>query len=87
VGDTAFVEGFFSGHQLGGSIAGDATGSEMKLRFLHHMEFEDGMVKVMHSYYDTALLYQIQLGLQGPTKENPVAPWMLAMASGQKPAV
>jgi ketosteroid isomerase-like protein len=87
VGDTAIVEGYFSGSTLGGTIADDAKGSEMKLRFLHHMEFADGKVILMHSYYDTALLYQIQLGLEGPTKENPIAPWMLAMASGQKPAV
>ena len=86
VGDTAIVEGFFSGGKLGGTIADDATGSEIKLRFLHHMEFEDGKVILMHAYYDTALLYQIQLGLQGPTKENPIAPWMLAMATGQKPS-
>jgi ketosteroid isomerase-like protein len=86
VGNTAIVEGFFSGGKLGGTIADDATGTEIKLRFLHHMEFEDGKVILMHAYYDTALLYQIQLGLQGPTKENPIAPWMLAMATGQKPA-
>ena len=86
VGNTAIVEGFFSGGKLGGTIADDATGSEIKLRFLHHMEFEDGKVILMHAYYDTALLYQIQLGLQGPTKENPIAPWMLAMATGQKPS-
>jgi ketosteroid isomerase-like protein len=85
VGDTAIVEGFFSGSTLGGTIADDASGSEMKLRFLHHMEFQDGKVILMHAYYDTALLYQIQLGLEGPTKENPIAPWMLAMATGQKP--
>ncbi len=87
VGNTAFVEGYFSGNKLGGTIADDATGSEIKLRFLHHMDIEDGKVKLMHAFYDTALLYQVQLGLQGPTRENPVAPWMLAMASGQKPAV
>jgi ketosteroid isomerase-like protein len=85
VGNTAIVEGFFSGSKLGGTIADDAKDSQIKLRFLHHMEFEDGMVKLMHAYYDTALLYQIQLGLEGPTKENPIAPWMLAMASGQDP--
>ena len=85
VGNTAIVEGYFSGGKLGGSIVESAKGSEINLRFLHHMEFEDGMVKLMHSYYDTALLYQIQLGLEGPTKENPIAPWMLAMATGQQP--
>ena len=85
VGDTAIVEGYFSGSELGATIAGAATGSEMKLRFLHHMEFDDGKVILMHAYYDTASVYQIQLGLEGPTKENPIAPWMLAMATGQKP--
>ena len=87
VGNTAFVEGFFSGSTLGGSIAEAATGSDIKLRFLDRIEIEDGKIKLVHAYYDTALLYQIQLGLQGPTKEQPVAPWMMAMASGQRPAV
>src|SRR6202167_1715486 len=86
VGNTAFVEGYFSGSKLGGTIADDATGSEIKLRFLDRIDIEDGMVKLIHAFYDTALLYQIQLGLVGPTKENPIAPWMLAMASGQRPA-
>ena len=82
VGDTAFVEGHFSGNKLGGTIADDATGSEINLRFLNRIDIEDGKIKLIHAYYDTALLYQIQLGLEGPTRENPVAPWMLAMASG-----
>ena len=86
VGNSAILEGYFSGDTLGGTIADDAKGSAIKLRFLHHMEFEDGLVKVMHAYYDTALLYQIQLGLEGPTKEAPITPWMIAMASGQRPA-
>src|SRR3984885_2131392 len=34
VGDTAFVEGYFSGSKIGGTIADQATGSEIKLRFL-----------------------------------------------------
>jgi ketosteroid isomerase-like protein len=85
VGSTAFVEGYFSGSKLGGTIADDATGSEIKLRFLDRIDIEDGMVKLIHAFYDTALLYQVQLGLEGPTKENPIAPWMLAMASGKQP--
>jgi ketosteroid isomerase-like protein len=86
VGDTAFVEGYFSGSKLGGTIADEATGSEIKLRFLDRIDIEDRRIKLVHAFYDTALLYQIQLGLQGPTKEQPVAPWMMAMASGQRPA-
>jgi ketosteroid isomerase-like protein len=86
VGDTAFVEGYFSGSKLGGTIAGEARGSEIKLRFLDRIDIEDGKIKLVHAFYDTALLYQIQLGLEGPTKENPVAPWMMAMASGQRPS-
>jgi ketosteroid isomerase-like protein len=86
LGDTAFVEGYFSGNTLGGTIADQASGSQIKLRFLDRIDIEDRKIKLIHAFYDTALLYQIQLGLQGPTKENPIAPWMLAMASGQKPA-
>jgi ketosteroid isomerase-like protein len=82
-GDSAFVEGYFSGSTLGGTIADAAKGSDIKLRFLDRIDIEDRKIKLVHAYYDTALLYQIQLGLEGPTKENPVAPWMLAMASGQ----
>jgi ketosteroid isomerase-like protein len=85
VGDTAFVEGFFSGSKLGGTIADAAKPSEIKLRFLDRIEIEDRKIKLIHAYYDTALLYQIQLGLEGPTKENPVAPWMMAMASRPEP--
>jgi ketosteroid isomerase-like protein len=84
VGDTAFVEGYFSGSKLGGTIADEATGSEIKLRFLDRIDVEDRKIKLIYAYYDTALLYQIQLGLEGPTKENPVTPWMMAMGSGQK---
>lgn len=86
VGDTAFVEGYFSGGRLGGTIAGQATGSEIKLPFLDRIDIEDGKIKLVHAYYDTALIYQVQLGLQGPTKEQPITPWMMAMSSGQKPA-
>lgn len=84
-GATAFVEGRFSGSKLGGELVDEAAGSEINLRFLHRIDIEDGMIKLVHAYYDTALLYQIQLGLEGPTKENPITPWMLAMAAGQSP--
>lgn len=83
IGHTAFVEGRFSGSKLSGEIVGEASGSEINLRFLHRIDIEEGMITLVHAYYDTALLYQIQLGLDGPTRENPIAPWMLAMASGQ----
>lgn len=81
VGDTAFVEGFFIGTKLGSTVGEAATGSDMKLRFLNRIVIEDGLVKLVHAYYDTALLYQIQLGLEGPTKENPIPPWMLALSA------
>ena len=55
----------------------------MKLRFLDRIEIEDRKVKLIYAFYDTALLYQIQLGLEGPTKQNPIPPWMIAMRSGQ----
>ena len=64
-------EGRFVGATLGGTIAEAATGSEMRLRFLDRIHIEDGMVKLVHAYYDTAPACQIQLGLQGPTKKNP----------------
>jgi ketosteroid isomerase-like protein len=83
VGNTAFVEGYFSGSKLGGTIVDQAEGSEMKLRFLDRIEIEDRKVKLIYAFYDTALLYQIQLGLEGPTKQNPIPPWMRAMSSGQ----
>jgi ketosteroid isomerase-like protein len=86
VGNTAFVQGYFSGNKLGGTIADEAQGSEIKLRFLDRIDIEDRKIKLVYAFYDTALLYQIQLGLEGPTKENPVAPWMVAMGSGQRPA-
>jgi hypothetical protein len=86
VGDTAFVEGYFSGSKLGGTIADEATGTEMKLRFLDRIEIEDRKIKLIYAFYDTALLYQIQLGLEGPTKAAPTPPWMMAMAAGQRPA-
>lgn len=85
IGATAFVEGRFSGSKLGGELVDEAAGSEINLRFLHRIDIEDGMIKLVHAYYDTALLYQIQLGLEGPTKESPITPWMLAMAAGQEP--
>jgi hypothetical protein len=50
------------------------------LRFLHRIEIEDGKDKLIYAFYDTALPYQIQLGLEGPTKANPIPPRMLAMA-------
>lgn len=84
VGNTAFVEGYFSGSKLGGTIADEATGSDMKLRFLDRIEIEDRKIKLIYAFYDTALLYQIQLGLAGPTKADPIPPWMMAMASGTK---
>jgi len=86
VGASAFVEGYFSGSTLGGTIAGQATASQIKLRFLDRIDIEDGKIKLVHCYYDTALLYQVQLGLQGPTREQPITPWMMAMSSRQRPA-
>jgi ketosteroid isomerase-like protein len=80
VGNTAFVEGYFVGSTLGGTIVDEAKGSEMKLRFLDRIEVEDGKIKLIYAFYDTALLYQIQLGLEGPTKGAPIPPWMMAMA-------
>ena len=85
VGNTAFVEGYFSGNKLGGTIVNDAKGSETKLRFLDRIDIEDQKIKLIYAFYDTALLYQIQLGLEGPTEANPVPPWMIAMASGERP--
>lgn len=85
VGATAFVEGFFSGSKLGGTIVNEAQGSDIKLRFLDRIDIEDGKVKLVNAFYDTALLYQIQLGLEGPTKADPIPPWMIAMSTGQKP--
>jgi ketosteroid isomerase-like protein len=81
VGNTAFVEGYFSGSKLGGTIVDQADASEMKLRFLDRIEIEDRKVKLIYAFYDTALLYQIQLGLEGPTKANPIPPWMTAMGA------
>jgi ketosteroid isomerase-like protein len=79
-GNSAFVEGRFEGSTLGGTMLDVAQGSEMRLRFLDRIDIEDGMVKLVHAYYDTALFYQIQLGLEGPTKDTPMPPWMIAMA-------
>jgi ketosteroid isomerase-like protein len=81
VGNTAFVEGFFVGTKVGSTIGEAASGSEMRLRFLNRIEIQDGMVKLVHCFYDTALLYQVQLGLEGPTRENPIPPWMTALAA------
>ena len=81
VGNTAFVEGYLSGSKLGGTIVDQADASEMKLRFLDRIEIEDRKVKLIYAFYDTALLYQIQLGLEGPTKANPIPPWMTAMGA------
>ena len=81
VGNTAFVEGYFSGSKLGGTIVDQADASEMKLRFLDRIEIEDRKIKLIYAFYDTALLYQIQLGLEGPTKANPIPPWMTAMGA------
>jgi ketosteroid isomerase-like protein len=86
VGSTAFVEGYFIGNMLGGTIVDQAKGSEMRLRFLDRIDIEDGKIKLIHAFYDTALLYQIQLGLEGPSKANPVPPWMLSMAGGRRTA-
>src|ERR1700693_5527771 len=72
VGDTAFVEGYFSGNKLGGTIVDEAQGSEMKLRFLDRIDIEDRKIKLIYAFYDTALFYQIQLGLEGPTKASPI---------------
>jgi ketosteroid isomerase-like protein len=80
-GNTAFVEGYFVGSKLGSTVGDSATGSDMRLRFLNRVLIEDGLVKEVFAYYDTALLYQIQLGLEGPTKEAPIPPWMLALSA------
>ena len=48
----------------------------MKLRFLDRIEIEDRKVKLIYAFYDTALLYQIQLGLENPAKADPIPPWM-----------
>lgn len=79
VGDTAFVEGWFVGDKLGGVLKDSVKGSDIRFRFLHRILVQDSMVKEIFCYYDTAILYQIQLGLEGPTKESPIAPWMMEM--------
>jgi ketosteroid isomerase-like protein len=86
VGDTAFVAGYFSGNKVGGTLVGQARGSVTKLNFLDRIEIEDRKIKLVHCYYDTALFYQIQLGLDGPTKEKPIPPWMVSMGAKQRPA-
>jgi ketosteroid isomerase-like protein len=85
VGDTAFVEGYFSGSKLGGSLA-DQDGSQMKLNFLDRIDIEDRKIKAVCCYYDTALLYQVQLGLDGPSKEKPIPQWMISMGAKQRSA-
>ncbi len=86
VGDTAFVEGWFRGSKLGGTIVVDAKAEDMRFRFLHRVRVENGKIKEVFSYYDTALPYQIQLGLVGPSKESPIPPWMMAMAEKKNKA-
>lgn len=81
VDSTVFVEGFFIGSKLTGVLATMAKASNNKVPFLHRIEVQDRKIKLVHSYYDTALFYQVQLGLEGPTMENPIAPWMKAMGA------
>ena len=80
-GNTAFVEGYFVGSKLNGAMAEMAKAQKSYVPYLHRVEVQDGMIKRVHSYYDTALFYQIQLGLQGPTMEDPVTPWMKAVGA------
>jgi ketosteroid isomerase-like protein len=68
-GNTAFVEGYFIGSKLN------------KVPYLHRIEVEGRQIKSVRSHYDTALFYQVQLGVQGPTMENPIPPWMKALAA------
>lgn len=81
VGNTAFVEGYFVGSKLSGALAKMAKGTNSNVPYLHRVEVQDGKIKLVHSYYDTALFYQVQLGLEGPTKDSPIAPWMMALAA------
>lgn len=81
LGNTVFVEGFFIGSKLTGVLGKMAKATNNKVPYLHHIEVEDGKIKLVKSYYDTALFYQVQLGLQGPTMEEPIAPWMKALAA------
>jgi ketosteroid isomerase-like protein len=83
-GDTAFVEGWFRGEKLGSTIVKQAKEQKMNFRFLHRIKFKNSKVVEVFSYYDTALPYQVQLGLQGPTKESPIPPWMMEMAKKQR---
>ncbi|MDB5425832.1 MAG: hypothetical protein JWQ29_3248 [Phenylobacterium sp.] len=84
VGNTAFVEGYFIGSKLAGALAKIARGTNSKVPYLHRVEVQDRKIKLVHSYYDTALFYQVQLGLEGPTREQPIAPWMKALAAEAK---
>ena len=81
MGNTVFVEGFFIGSELTGVLKTMARASNNKVPYLHRIEIKDGKIILVHSYYDTALFYQVQLGLEGPTMENPIAPWMKALSA------
>src|ERR1700685_2660700 len=50
VGNTAFVEGYFSGSQLGDTIVDQAEAPETKLRFLDRIEIEDRKVKLIYAF-------------------------------------
>ena len=81
IDNTVFVEGFFIGSKLSGALSKIAKASINKVPFLHRIEVQNRKIKLVHSYYDTALFYQIQLGLEGPTMESPMPPWMMALAA------
>ena len=81
IGDTVFVEGYFIGSKLNGALARMAKAQKSYVPYLHRIEVKDGKIKLVHSYYDTALFYQIQLGLEGPTMEKPITPWMMALGA------
>ncbi|MDB5425833.1 MAG: hypothetical protein JWQ29_3249 [Phenylobacterium sp.] len=80
-GNTAFVEGYFIGSKLNGALRDMAKASNNKVPYLHRIEVEGRQIKSVRSHYDTALFYQVQLGVQGPTMENPIPPWMKALAA------
>lgn len=81
VDNAVFVEGFFIGSKLTGILASMAKAQKSKVPFLHRIEVQGRQIKLVHSYYDTALFYQVQLGLEGPTLEKPIAPWMMALGA------
>ena len=81
VGNTAFVEGYFIGSKLNGALARMAKASNNKVAYLHRVEVQDRKIRLVRSYYDTALFYQVQLGVEGPTMEQPIAPWMKAVGA------